>query len=205
MVVGIIIGASIFGQPSTITAQVPSIGGVLLVWGVAGLLTLIGSLVIAELSSAWPRTGGVYAWLNEAHSPVVGFLWCWAMFWTMYSGIIAAIATVYARYVGTFIPLGDGGTKIVAIVAICLLSAVNYVRIQYGSAVQAALTIVKVLAIVLIIAIGLSVGTHLGDVSRTVSAAPVTTTGFIAALIAGRFRISRIVWIVAITRSTNVA
>ncbi len=187
MVVGIIIGASIFVQPSAITAQVPSVGGVLLVWAVAGLLTLIGSLVVAELSSAWPRTGGVYAWLNEAYSPAVGFLWGWAMFWSMHSGIIAAISTVFAHYAGTFVPLGPAGTKAVAIAAVCALSAVNYFGIQYGSAVQAALTVIKVLAVLLIIAIGLSVGTHLGQPATAGGAATVAPTAFVNALIAGLF------------------
>jgi APA family basic amino acid/polyamine antiporter len=186
MVVGIIIGASIFVQPSAITAEIPTVGGVLLVWSAAGLLTLIGSLVIAELSSAWPRTGGVYVWLNEAYSPLVGFLWGWAMFWTMHSGIIAAIATVFARYVGTFVPLSDIGTKVVAVGAVCVLSAVNYRGIQHGTAVQAVLTVVKVAAILLIIAIGAMVGTHLFD-APTAATAPVSVPGFFTALVAGLF------------------
>jgi APA family basic amino acid/polyamine antiporter len=187
MVVGIIIGASIFVQPSAITAEVPSIRGVLLVWAVAGALTLIGALVVAELSSAWPRTGGVYAWLSEAYSPAVGFLWGWAMFWTMHSGIIAAIATVFASYLGTFVPLGNAGTKVVAVGAIWVLSAVNYRGIQYGSALQAALTAVKVLAILLIIAVGLSVGTRLGAAGAVPVSAAVSPSGFVTALIAGLF------------------
>jgi len=89
MVVGTIIGASIFVQPSEITGQVPSIEGVLMVWLVAGILTLFGTLVCAELASIFTRTGGVYVYLKEAFSPAVGFLWGWAMFWSMHSGIIA--------------------------------------------------------------------------------------------------------------------
>src|SRR5471030_2861574 len=111
MVVGIIIGASIFVQPSTVTASVPSVAGVLIVWAAAGLLTLIGALTIAELASWQPRTGGVYVYLREIYSPPVAFLWGWAMFWTMHSGIVAVIAMVFARYLGTFIPLGDAGTR----------------------------------------------------------------------------------------------
>ena len=187
MVVGIIIGASIFAQPSAITLEVPSVAGVLLVWTAAGLLTLVGSLVIAELSSAWPRTGGVYAWLSEAYSPAVGFLWGWAMFWTMHSGIIAAIATVFARYTGTFFQLGDAGTKVVAIAAVCLLSAINYLGIQHGSALQATLTVVKVAAVLLIIAVGLATGSHLTHAGASVIAAPVSPSAFINALIAGLF------------------
>ena len=106
MVVGTIIGASIFVQPSEVTSQVHSVGGVLLVWLLAGMLTLIGSLVCAELASTFTRTGGVYVYLTEAFHPALGFLWGWAMLLTMHSGIIAAIATVFARYTGTFVPMG---------------------------------------------------------------------------------------------------
>ncbi len=157
MVVGIIIGASIFVQPSSIAAQMASPAGVLLAWTVAGMMTLIGSLVVAELASAWPRTGGVYVYLKEAWSPALGFLWGWAMFWTMHSGIVAAIAVVFARYVGTFVPLGDTGTRVVAIAAIVALSAINYIGVRQGSTVQAVLTSVKVLAVVLIVAVAFSV------------------------------------------------
>src|SRR5664279_4177568 len=100
MVVGIIIGASIFVQPAEIARLVPSIPAVFVVWISAGLLTLFGALCCAELASAFPRAGGVYVFLKETYSPAIGFLWGWTMFWIMHSGIIAAIAVVFARYVG---------------------------------------------------------------------------------------------------------
>ena len=65
MVAGIIIGASIFVQPSEITRRVPSISGMLLVWLLAGVLTLFGALICAELASAFPRTGGVYVFFER--------------------------------------------------------------------------------------------------------------------------------------------
>ncbi|MGH7654108.1 MAG: amino acid permease [Gemmatimonadaceae bacterium] len=193
MVVGIIIGASIFVQPSAVTAQVPSVVGVLLVWTASGALTLIGALVIAELASAWPRTGGVYVFLREAYSPAAAFLWGWAMFWTMHSGIVAVIAMVFARYAGTFIPLGDMGTRAVAIVAVLVLSAVNYRGVREGSAVQAVLTSIKVIAIVLIVVVAFTFAAH---ANGALGAAPSAGGGlfvlpspraFALALIAGLF------------------
>ena len=97
LVVGIIIGASIFVQPSVITGAVPSVEGVYFVWIVSGVLTLFGALIAAELASAFPHAGGVYVFLREAFSPGVAFLWGWAMFWTMHTGIIAVIAMVLDR------------------------------------------------------------------------------------------------------------
>ena len=201
MVVGIIIGASIFVQPSAITAKVPSIPGILAVWFAAGALTLIGSLVVAELSSAWPRTGGVYVFLRDAWSPAIGFLWGWAMFWTMHTGIIAAIAMVFARYLGTFIPLDDAGTRLAAMGGVIVLSAVNYRGVGPGSAVQAALTLVKVLAIVAIVAVAVAIGAPTALVSPEGAAAAaaaaagavptpvaaIAPSAFFAALVAGLF------------------
>ncbi len=115
MVAGTIIGASIFVQPAEITSRVPSVAGILLVWVGSGILTLFGALVCAELASAFPESGGVYVFLKRAFSPALGFLWGWAMFWSMHSGIIAAIAVVFARYVAYFVPLDDTGIRLVAI------------------------------------------------------------------------------------------
>jgi APA family basic amino acid/polyamine antiporter len=155
MVVGIIIGASIFVQPSEITHHMPSVGGILLVWLAAGVLTMFGALVCAELASAFPRTGGVYVFLKEAWSPAAGFLWGWAMFWSMHTGIIAAIATVFARYTAHFVPMGELGLRLTAVALIAVLSAVNYVGVRHGGLVQNLFTGAKLLAIVALVVAGL--------------------------------------------------
>ena len=158
MVVGTIIGASIFVQPSVVTRHVPTVAGAFAAWAVAGALTLFGALACAELASAFPKSGGVYVFLKEAFSPALGFLWGWAMFWSMHSGIVAAISVVLGRYVAYFVPLGTAGTRAVAIAAILALSAVNYRGVRHGSALQTALTVAKVGAIIAIVAVGFALG-----------------------------------------------
>jgi basic amino acid/polyamine antiporter, APA family len=158
MVAGIIIGASIFVQPSEINRHVPSVAGVLSVWLAAGVLTLFGSLVCAELSSVYPETGGVYVFLKETLSPGWGFLWGWAMFWSAHSGIIAASSVVLARYVAFFVPLGDAGIKAAAIAAILLLSFVNYLGVRQGSRLQTGVTAAKLAAIALLLSMALIFG-----------------------------------------------
>ncbi len=158
MVAGTIIGASIFVQPSQVTGQVPSFTGAALVWLLAGGLTLMGALVTAELASAYPQTGGVYVYLREAFGPLSGFLWGWAMFWTMHTGIIAAIAMVMASYVGFLAEIGPRGQRIVAIAAVAALSWINYLGVRHGSLLQTAITVVKVAVIVLMVTIGLALG-----------------------------------------------
>src|SRR6516162_3300673 len=162
MVAGIIIGASIFVQPSEINKHVPSTTGVLGVWIAAGVLTLFGSLVCAELSRVYPRTGGIYVFLKETLSPAFGFLWGWAMFWSAHSGIIAASSVVFARYVAYFVPLGDTGIRAVAIAGILVLSFVNYLGVRQGSLLQTAVTVSKVVAILLLLALVLLWGSPAG-------------------------------------------
>ncbi|MFQ5704683.1 MAG: APC family permease [Gemmatimonadales bacterium] len=187
MVVGTIIGASIFVQPSEITGQVNSVTGVFLVWLVAGTLTLFGSLVCAELSSIYTKSGGVYIYLTEAYSPSVGFLWGWAMFWSMHSGIIAAISVVFARYVGFFVPLEPAGLKIVAVALIVLLSLVNYRGVRHGSTLQTTFTIGKLAAIALIIFLGVLLGSRVPQHFQTSGPSQLSLRGFGLAVSAGLF------------------
>jgi APA family basic amino acid/polyamine antiporter len=189
MVVGTIIGASIFVQPSEITGQVPSISGVLLVWFISGVLTMFGALVCAELASTFTQTGGVYVYLKEAYAPPVGFLWGWAMFWSMHSGIIAAIGVVFARYTSYFLPMGDLAIKAVAIGVIVLLSAINYLGVKQGSTLQALFTLGKLIAILLIIVLGFVFGSRLPDhfVASASAGGEVTASQFGTALVAGLF------------------
>jgi len=195
MVVGTIIGASIFVQPSVITGYVPSATSVFLVWIVAGILTFFGALVCAELSSAFPRTGGVYVFLKETYSPSIGFLWGWAMFWSMHSGIIAAIAVIFARYMAHFIPLDSAGIKLVAVGGILILSAINYIGVRQGSILQTAITIGKVAAILIIIIVGFLLGTPATEtvaIQPSLSSTIAPSSGFsfnefALALVAGLF------------------
>jgi APA family basic amino acid/polyamine antiporter len=187
MVVGIIIGASIFVQPSEVNRHVPSIAGVLSVWIAAGILTLFGSLVCAELSSVYPRTGGVYVYLKETLSPACGFLWGWAMFWSAHSGIIAASAMILGRYVAYFVPMGDWGTRAVAIGAIALLSFLNFLGVRQGSSLQTAVTAGKIVAIVLLLAMVALWGNPAPKAANATGAAPLSFNEFVLGVSAALF------------------
>jgi APA family basic amino acid/polyamine antiporter len=195
MVAGTIIGASIFVQPSEIARHLSTPGEILLVWLACGVLTLFGAFVCAELASAFPHTGGVYVFLRETFSPLTGFLWGWAMFWSMHTGIVAAIATVFARYTAHFVDAGDAGIRAIAVAVILTLSALNYVGVRAGTRVQTALTVAKIVAIILIVVVGFvliaadAIPTVIG--SKPSTDAPVagesSASGFLLAMVAGLF------------------
>ncbi len=183
LVVGTIVGSSIFVQPSEVSRAVPNFGGMLLVWVAAGALTWFGASICAELASAMPRTGGVYVYLCEMFSPAVGFLWGWAMFWSMHSGIIAAIAMVFGRYAATIVPLSDTGVRLVAVAGIVALSVINYIGVRPGSRLQTALTGVKIAAIAVLLVVLFGVST----LHRPPVGPAIEPRSFLRALVAGLF------------------
>jgi APA family basic amino acid/polyamine antiporter len=191
MVVGIIIGASIFIQPSEITVRVPSVSGIMIVWLVSGMLTLFGALVCAELTSAFPRSGGVYVFLRESFGSSLGFLWGWAMFFSMHTGIAAVIAMVFARYFARIVPLDDFGEKSVAVAVILLLSGINLLGVKHGARLQTWFTAGKVIAIALIIAAGFALGGGMDGAAlqggTTAAASDVPLKEYLLAMVAGLF------------------
>jgi APA family basic amino acid/polyamine antiporter len=190
LVVGTIVGASVFVQASEMTRHLPNIKAVIAAWIASGVLTLFGALACAELASAFPRTGGVYVFLRDTYSPLLGFLWGWAMFWTMHSGIIAAGAVVFARHAAVFVPLEDRGIRAVAVGMIALISAINYTGVRFGSRLQTAFTAGKLLAVVLIVTLGMTVGAQAPShfqYGAAVGPKPVAVDDFLLALVAGLF------------------
>ena len=187
MVVGIIVGASIFVQPAEVTRLVPNRSGVILAWLVSGVLTMCAALVCAELARLFPNTGGVYVFLKQVYSPALGFLWGWAMFFVMHAGILAAIAVVLARYAGYFFGFGDSGVRMLAMAAILLVSFIQYLGVKQGSAVQVILTVAKVCAVALLCALIFTFGkTAHHDVIASADQ-PVHFASFGLAVAAGLF------------------
>src|SRR5688572_25050115 len=188
MVAGTIIGASIFVQPSEIARHLNTPGQIMLVWLACGVLTLFGAMVCAELASAFPHTGGLYVFLRDTFSPLAGFLWGWAMFWTMHSGIVAAIATVFGRYAAYFADDDPAVSKGLAVAVILALSALNYAGVRAGSRVQTALTAAKLVAIAALVIAGFALAERSAIAAFPVPAGqPVDVSDFLLAMVAGLF------------------
>src|ERR1044071_780663 len=96
IVAGSMIGSGIFLVSSIIAGQVGAPGWLLVVWGVAGLLTLVAglsygaALSYGDLAAMRPKAGGQYVYLREAFSPLWGFLYGWTLFLVIQTGTIAA-------------------------------------------------------------------------------------------------------------------
>jgi APA family basic amino acid/polyamine antiporter len=177
------IGSGIFRTPSQVAAAVPSPAWMLAAWALGGAVTLAGALTFAELGAAMPRAGGQYVWLSEAYGGLVGFLHGWAYFLVVATGAIAALAIVFAEYVGYFVPLGKTGTTLVALAALAVLAGINVVGVRLAAAVGDALTLAKLGALAAIVGLAVWKGGAQADAVEATGAGGVGAAGMGAAMI----------------------
>src|ERR1700722_8223403 len=104
IVAGIMVGSGIFIVSAEITRQVGSAGWLVVVWIVTGALTVAGALSYGELAAMMPQAGGMYVYLREAFSPLLGFLYGWTLLTVIQTGTIAAVAIAFARFSGVLFP-----------------------------------------------------------------------------------------------------
>lgn len=149
IVIGGVIGSGIFLVPSKIASEVHSPLLMLAVWVVGGFLSFLGALAFAELGAAMPEAGGMYIYLREAYGPLLSFLFGWTLFLVIDSGAIATLAVAFsANYLPYFFKMTSLMSKIVAVVFIVFLAAVNYIGVRWGANLQNLLTLIKTGAIV---------------------------------------------------------
>jgi APA family basic amino acid/polyamine antiporter len=153
IVMGGIIGAGIFVNPSVVARQVHTPALVLGVWLIGGAIALIGAFVYAELAVLRPNVGGQYAYLRDAYHPMVAFLYGWTLLLVVQTGGMAGAAIIFGRYFGelTGLPVPE---QAVAAMTLTLLTAINCLGIRAGSNVQSALMITKLGAIAMLVGIG---------------------------------------------------
>ena len=172
---GCIIGSGIFIVPATIAGHLQAMGPILIVWIVAGMLTLFGALTLAELSAVLPQVGGPYVYLRNSFGRIWAFLFSWNDFFINKAGSAAALAIGFATFLGHFVPATSpenafyrttflvfgnemdfkfGWTQIVAMSVIGLVTVFNVRGVKLGSWIMNIFTTAKVTALVgLIIAV----------------------------------------------------
>jgi len=149
ILIGSVIGSGIFVAPNTIAGLVLSPQLILAVWVVGGVLSFFGAVAFAELGAAYPEAGGAYIYLREGYGRLIAFLFGWTLFFVIDSGAVATLAVAFsARYLPYFLPLSPLASKLVALVFIAVLVAINIMGVRWGAAVQNVLTFIKLGAIV---------------------------------------------------------
>ena len=147
VLVGVTIGSGIFRVPATVAAQLHAPGPVIVCWVAGGLIALFGALTLAELAGALPRSGGIFAYLFESFGPLPAFLFGWTELAVIRASALGATATIFAEYLGYFVPLTPLQIRYVAALAIVIIGAMNYIGAQRAAAVMNVATAAKYLAV----------------------------------------------------------
>ena len=185
VLVGSTIGSGIFRVPSAVAGDVGTVGAFALLWVAGALVALFGALTLAELAVLFPRSGGIYVFLREAYGPLPAFLFGWTELLVIRPSALGAIAVLFAEYFAEFAPIGDGGVRVVAALAIVALATANIRSLGWGAAVQNASTVAKVVALVGLALLAFALGDPAeGAFAQPIQLSPTSWSGFGIALVA---------------------
>src|SRR5256886_4886572 len=165
IVMGGIVGAGIFANPSEVAHRVHTPFLILGVWTLGGFIAMCGAFIWAELATRLPGTGGQYLYLREAYHPAVAFVYGWGLLLVTQTGGMAAVAVIFASYFRTLTGIAWNESAIAA-VALLALTGINCFGARAGSNVQSVLMLLKIVAIAALVIIGFTAGGHAPEQSR---------------------------------------
>jgi APA family basic amino acid/polyamine antiporter len=158
VLVGSTIGSGIFRVPATVAITLNAPGPALLGWVIGGVMALFGALTFAELAASMPRSGGVFAYILEAFGPLPAFLFGWTELAVIRASALGAIATLFAEYLGYFLPISATQVHYIAALAMILVGLFNYLGVNYAAVVMNLITVAKYGALFLLGALAFAVG-----------------------------------------------
>lgn len=154
IIVGIVVGAGIFRTPSLVAAHTGSWELFLSVWVLGGVVSLIGALCYAELSTTFPNTGGDYHFLMRAFGRRFAFLFAWARMSIIQTGSIALLAYIVGDYIAQLFPIGLYSSAFYAALVVILLTTINIFGIKSGTGTQKLLIGLQFAGLLIIIVAG---------------------------------------------------
>lgn len=158
MVIGVVIGSGIFFKASIVFSNAGNAFLGLMAWILGGLITMASALTVTEIATAIPKTGGVFAYLDELYGEKIAFLFGWMQGLIYVPGIVAALSIVLISQLTFFVELSSLSQKLLAIGFIVFIIAVNIISTKLGSKVQLVSTVAKLIPIAVIIIFGLVKG-----------------------------------------------
>lgn len=154
LIVGAIVGAGIFSSPGPVLLHSGGMLPSLVIWLLAGLLSLCGALSYAELGTAYPSSGGEHHYLMKAYGPIAAFLYSLTGVILVRPASQAIIFTVAGEYLYRIASFGS--TIIYAVGLLSALTILNIISTKSSTATQDILTSLKLFVLLLIISLGFS-------------------------------------------------
>lgn len=158
LVIGTVIGSGIFMKPGVVLAATANSNMALLAWIIGGIITLASGLTIAEVSVKIPKTGGLYAYIEEVYGKMWGFLCGWVQTIVYGPAVMGALALYFGSLMADFFNFPKSSSIIIGILTIILLVILNLLGTQFGGLIQTVSTVGKLIPIILIAVFGIFQG-----------------------------------------------
>jgi basic amino acid/polyamine antiporter, APA family len=160
IVIGTVIGSGIFMKPGIVLSSTGTSSKALLAWVIGGIITLASGLTIAEVSVKIPKTGGLYAYLEDVYGKLWGFLCGWVQTIIYGPAIIGALSLYFGTLIAGFFGWPNQTKILIGIITVVILCVLNLLGTQYGGIIQNISTIGKLVPIILIAVFGIWKGGH---------------------------------------------
>ncbi len=151
LVISNMIGTGVFTSLGYQISDLKNTSSILLLWVIGGFLALIGAFIYSELASKFKQSGGDYIYLSRTFHPVFGYLSSWISLFVGFSAPISLAALAMSKYLNIF---GFNLGKEFAIAMILIVAVFQSFSLSLSSRFQNVFTILKVVFIIALIAIG---------------------------------------------------
>ncbi|HEY1273185.1 MAG TPA: amino acid permease [Terriglobales bacterium] len=196
IVIGDTIGTGVFLVTSDMARAVGSARLVFAAWLIGGFIVLCGAFCYAELGAAFPKAGGPYVYLTRGLGPLWGFLFGWMSSFLDRPVAMATLAAGFLRFMGFLFPVVATplftirietytftftAAQPLAAIVVIVVTAINYLSVTMGGAIQMVLTSLKVGTILVIVVAGMLYGN--APAAQAVSTPAPWTLATVAALL----------------------
>lgn len=155
LILGVVVGTSIFRSPEMIFSNMSGVGSTLLLWVIGGVLSLVGALCYAELAAAWPERGGDVAYLSRGFGDWLGYLLGWCRIMVIIPANVGIMSFAFQDYVIQAARLNPSWSPWISLSAVAAMTAINLTGVQSGRRAQNTLTAAKLVGFVIVVLAGM--------------------------------------------------
>ena len=185
IVVGMVLGAGAFMKPPAVMAAAGDSSWALAAWVIGAVFSMAGGLTLCELGVLYPRTGGVYVYLEEIYGPKVAYLYGWMLTFIFGPATIGALAGYFSSVFCLLFGIPDHYLPVIGLAVMAFVLFVNSVGVKQAGYLQVLATFCKLIPIALLAFFGLWKGNgHVLNLSTGVTASATFSVAVIATLFA---------------------
>ena len=186
IVIANVVGTGVFTSIGFQLEDLKQSSTIIILWVLGGIIALMGSFCYAELSAAFPRSGGEYHFLRLSFGDLTGFLSGWTSALMGFAAPMAAAAFAFSSYCNQVISVSFSAEWF-GVAILLSITGIQLLKMQIGERFQVLFTVGKVLLMLVFIVIGFwwptNEGSILGNSESNIEWSEMLTPAFWIALI----------------------